>query len=669
MKNIQLRPSQFILTYGVGSIIEGPEGSGIIREFSNSELFPKGFDEIEDRNYVISLPGASRLTRRLSGKEIKNEKIGIFKIPTNEEEFVGPDNAIYKINRFPYWSLCHHDHHKEIQGETDYNVIYKRTNKAPNNLRGVCPVCAIEGQRELNKGEGDKEVMRFVRICPAGHLDDISWDYEIHGDNVCDPPYFLYLDRGSEFRFVSVKCPKCGASVTMDKIKRRYRRCTARHPHKEKYNTQVYREKCDLPTHLTLRNASSVFVPDVLTAIILPKEGNAFYNILSFGPIYDEILKKYNDGKGRALNFSEILKIIDNYNSNKRLRKRYPDIPRYAKILNEIDTSPKQKRIAQEIINYFTFEIIGESSPLTEAELRSTEYEVFHNKKGSLNLDPSLVFGDEYKIKYSTPSGNTIKFKILEVKKLETLLVQRGFYRYADVHDFKDEYIKKGGELADLRPKLVTTPMEEEELKWYSGLKSKGEGIYIELIEKDFAFDDQFSISWQSLAEKLDEIQINAESEENYYYQSKDEKEWLESFSDNIKNVSMISNPLGVWWHTLSHRLIKALCLDCGYSGAAIRERLYIKGTENGGLLLYTCTPGEDGTLGGLVAQAGRFDKILEIALDELEYCSNDPLCEENHFAVGKMNGAACYACCFLSETSCEFGNIALDRNVLKNNL
>ena len=40
MKNIQIRPSQFITTYGVGAIVDGPEGSQIILDFTNSLLFP-----------------------------------------------------------------------------------------------------------------------------------------------------------------------------------------------------------------------------------------------------------------------------------------------------------------------------------------------------------------------------------------------------------------------------------------------------------------------------------------------------------------------------------------------------------------------------------------------------------------------------------------------------
>ena len=666
MKNIQLRPSQFVLTYGVGSLIEGSEGSGIIRDFSISEVFRDGFDEHMFSKYVISIPGASRLTQRLASKHEEKERIGIFRIPTNDEEFIGNDKAIYKINRFPSWALCHNDHIILKQSERRYFVIYKRYNTI-NNLRGVCPVCVEMGVTDLKNWQGDNEVMRFVRICPSGHLNDVDWDYEIHFETNCTSDYFLYIDRGSEFRFVNVKCPECGDDITMQNVKQRYSKCSGRHPHKEK--RPYYNEQCILPTQLTLRNSSSVFIPEIITAITLPKEGNIFYRILNLQPIYEKIITEY-DISGRALTFQEVFDNFIRLNNSTRMIRRYPEIPKFFANLQTINSNLEQIVLAKEIIEYFTYDIIGYSNPLSEYDLRLTEYEVFHNQKGSLNIDPSLVFGNEILIDYTSLKGNRITFKVLQVLRLETVIVQKGFYRYANVTDFREQYLRRniGATESDLTYRLCKTQLQEDNVEWYCGLKLKGEGIYIEIAEGELALKENNSINkWEELNKKLsneeDEVNDNTTKLKTVV------NGWASKFKENRRNVSMISNPLGVWWHTLSHLLIKALCLDCGYSSAAIRERLYIKDNKNGGLLLYTSTPGEDGTLGGLVSQVDRFGTIFKKALDEIDYCSNDPLCEENKFGEGKMNGAACYACCFISETSCEFGNIALDRNVLKSTL
>ena len=62
--------------------------------------------------------------------------------------------------------------------------------------------------------------------------------------------------------------------------------------------------------------------------------------------------------------------------------------------------------------------------------------------------------------------------------------------------------------------------------------------------------------------------------------------------------------------HTLSHLLITAVSLDCGYAASSIRERIYA-GAAGHGILLYTASPDAEGTLGGLVEAAGRLDFYL----------------------------------------------------------
>jgi len=59
--------------------------------------------------------------------------------------------------------------------------------------------------------------------------------------------------------------------------------------------------------------------------------------------------------------------------------------------------------------------------------------------------------------------------------------------------------------------------------------------------------------------------------------------------------------------HTIAHALMRRLALECGYSQASIRERLYALPAEDpygpmAGILLYTAAPDSEGTLGGLVA-------------------------------------------------------------------
>jgi len=88
-----------------------------------------------------------------------------------------------------------------------------------------------------------------------------------------------------------------------------------------------------------------------------------------------------------------------------------------------------------------------------------------------------------------------------------------------------------------------------------------------------------------------------------------------------------------------------------------------------GGVLLYTSQHGGDGSLGGLIALVPEFNRVISTALRNINSCSNDPLCSEQRLASERLNGAACYACLLVSETSCEFGNLYLDRNLLRESI
>ena len=126
-----------------------------------------------------------------------------------------------------------------------------------------------------------------------------------------------------------------------------------------------------------------------------------------------------------------------------------------------------------------------------------------------------------------------------------------------------------------------------------------------------------------------------------------------------------------VWWHTLSHLLIRAIGEDAGFSSSAIQERVYLQvdgDKARGGILLYSTQSGGDGSMGGLLALAPYFDRMLEIAIQNLHTCSGDPLCSDKEFFLGELNGACCFGCTMNSETSCEYRNYWLDRHVLMDN-
>jgi len=103
--------------------------------------------------------------------------------------------------------------------------------------------------------------------------------------------------------------------------------------------------------------------------------------------------------------------------------------------------------------------------------------------------------------------------------------------------------------------------------------------------------------------------------------------------------------------HSLAHALIRQFSIECGYAAASLRERIYSSTPDEeqamAGILIYTAAPVSEGTLGGLVTlgETANLEQHLDQALECLEICSSDPLCEETQpeQACMSLHGAACH--------------------------
>ncbi|OEV27745.1 hypothetical protein AN219_22110 [Streptomyces nanshensis] len=132
-----------------------------------------------------------------------------------------------------------------------------------------------------------------------------------------------------------------------------------------------------------------------------------------------------------------------------------------------------------------------------------------------------------------------------------------------------------------------------------------------------------------------------------------------------------VPEPRYVALHTLAHLLIRRLAFASGYASASLQERIYAnsdRADRTAGILIYTAAGDAQGTLGGLV-RLGEPDKLIPIlvsALDDADFCSNDPVCiESDRQGASQLNLSACHGCSLVSETSCETGNRLLDRQLV----
>jgi len=197
---------------------------------------------------------------------------------------------------------------------------------------------------------------------------------------------------------------------------------------------------------------------------------------------------------------------------------------------------------------------------------------------------------------------------------------------------------------------LVHPNLGPQKPTWLPATEVFGEGIFVEMSM------DQIN-AWETsnrrgLMRRYDPMREQVESDGFH----------AEGMADQMGRL-----PRFILAHTLSHLLIRQLCFECGYSGASLRERLYVF-EDRVGFLVYTADGDSEGSLGGLVRQGSmdRFEGTLLESLERARWCSNDPICREMPpHGPSKTNRAACHACTLVSETSCTHLNAFLDRKAL----
>ena len=274
----------------------------------------------------------------------------------------------------------------------------------------------------------------------------------------------------------------------------------------------------------------------------------------------------------------------------------------------------------------------GQLQPISEEEQKAAERKALYS--GTLQGDDE----DQFKVRTVDPDsyrGSRAGFisRLSQVHRLREVRALRGFSRISPVTG-TDSY------------SVECAPLSRGKLDWLPAIQVHGEGLYFEL-------DIDAVLEWSQRASVIAR-------------HKRIEARWNAARAAEIP----CPPPQFILLHTLTHSLMNQLSLDCGYSSASLRERLYISDAADGwvGALIYTAVPGADGTLGGLVSQgrAAAFFDCLNRALDDSIWCSSDPLCIDlEGQGPDALNQAACHACVLTSETSCEVGNTLLDRAYL----
>ncbi|MCC6646401.1 MAG: DUF1998 domain-containing protein [Polyangiaceae bacterium] len=471
-------------------------------------------------------------------------------------------------------------------------------------------------RHECSKNKWSSAVpVRFVAACKRGHLSDFPWVPFAHMDReggICERQELYLIEKSlGDIATIYVECRNCHSSTSMAKASVLPYPCSGDRPW---LGGRATNERCDQKSELLVRTASHAYFSQVVSALRLPD------------PLPDPLRLRVRE--------KDVWKAVHKIESA-------GDLAFAMKLMDHV-ASAVQGHAPDKVLAAIKAE--NESADATAGRpLRSAEYERLTTAP---SYQPGMVpdAGAQFaayripKDKVILPAG--VRGLVI-VPELREVRVQMSFSRFDSVSpDFQGEF---DPDARSVKPAVLTLPNGNE--KWLPAAEVRGEGVFVELdLEAVRAWEERPAV--KARAELL-----------------------LKAFEADADGEFP-----GVRFfllHSLSHLLLTAVSLECGYAASAIRERLYCGQSEADGpdmaaVMLTTGTTGSEGTLGGLVEEGRRLRHHLREAWELGRLCSNDPVCAAHDpsspSSDRRTEGAACHGCLYIAECSCERFNRFLDR-------
>jgi len=506
------------------------------------------------------------------------------------------------VSSFPRWLRCPRCHRLgPIDPPGQFSLVH-RYGRRPDLAKWVHSGCRHQAQvRDASRRACPPA--RFLVACEDGHLDDFPYVEFVHHGQPCGGPKLTMTDSASTLSpRVNIVCEECNARRNIAEAAGVAGRDHLPACRGRHPHLQSF-ETCRQPLRLMVLGSSNLWFGYTVGALHLPQDR-----------IVADLVATHWDLLG-AQPTPELVR---------RLINGMPD-------LGDLRPTP----IDEVWSAIETLRAAGGPHPDKPSEigdLRAEEWEMLAR--------PTTDRQDEDFRATPTPTPERyggLLDQVVLVTRLRSVRALLGFTRLAAPDDTNS-------------PKIA--PLSRHNPEWVPAVEERGEGVFLQLHEDLVA-------RWEPHA--TDHLRVKAL------------RRAYTAWCANRGRPTDPNFPLPRYLalHTLSHLLIRQVSLECGYSSAAIRERLYLgePNRRTAGILLSTAAPDSEGTLGGLVAlgHARHLGRLLDLALADAERCSSDPLCAEHvpQPPSEALHAAACHACLFASETSCEANNRWLDRAVL----
>jgi len=482
----------------------------------------------------------------------------------------------------------------------------------------------------------------FIAICEYGHLQDFPWREWVHAElaPACERPVRLRSTGGASLAAQVVECD-CGKKRVLAQITEAAPLGSSEYPETflsrnltnggppylcrgiAPWHGTDSAQSCGRPLRGSLRAASNVYFALVGSSIYLPRATS--------GAPEDLIELLVNPPLSTLIH---LLQGLDSVVTPEILRAQQRDLLQpYSdeQIRNALEAVAGAK---QETSTTEREMASGDQDEETDGtEFRREEFEVLRREQRSSQLTIRERSLQEY-----DPRITKHLQRIMLVDQLRETRALYGFNRIFPEGPYR---------LSD-RKALLWRDQPHWRESWLPAYVVHGEGIFIELDEGQLS-------AWERRPAVTDRVDRLAKRYEA------------------VQRVRGLRDqpitPRSVLLHTLAHLLINQLTYECGYSSAALRERLYVSagGSPMAGILIYTAAGDAEGTMGGLVrmGKPGYFEPAVLAALEGAQWCSADPVCMEISQAgqgPDSCNLAACHNCALVPETACEKFNRFLDR-------
>ncbi len=457
--------------------------------------------------------------------------------------------------------------------------------------------------------------VRFVAACRRGHLADFPWIPLAHLEReggTCERPE-LYLREGAtgDLGRIEVRCANCGAHQPMNRAKAPLFDCNGDRPW---LGGRAANEPCDQKLQLLVRTGSDAYFSQVVSALRLPDApADPLRQRIRDKKLWD-VLKDAGDESEVA----QLLKLVG--------------------FLREALDGYGVAQIAEAVQKERNAESGVEERPLRSAEFQRITTAPIEQPGVVPNANVPFAAYRVPEARIDLPEGVA---GLVVVPELREVRVQVSFSRFDSISaNLQGEY---DFEQFKVKPAPLTLPGGNE--KWLPAAEVRGEGIFVELDEKSVR-------AWEAsprVKERADRLLRAFEADKRGDF-------------PGVRFYML---------HSLSHLLLTAISLECGYAASALRERIYCNPPGDveppmAAILLSTGTTGSEGTLGGLVEEGRRLRRHLREAWEMGRLCSNDPVCAahdpSSESSDRRTEGAACHGCLYIAECACERFNRYLDR-------